>query len=214
MNVLHVVIRPTPGQGFREPARKRVDAQKRAAREALSLAAERQGLSVGTMPRNEHGAPQPVDGHFWSITHTSEYAGGAAAPWPLGIDIEGVREPSPEVIAEAASEAELEVVMRIFGESEAEAFSRLWSAKEALLKLTGEGLCGLSKVSLSPSSDLEHRPGLWLHHGQGEHFVHQLRHGAHFASVTCGPISHVHWDWQHAAEGAPDVAKAAKAAKR
>lgn len=207
MNVLHAVIRPTPGQGFREPARKRVDSQKRAAREALGLAAERQGLTFGALPRDEHGAPQAVNGHHWSITHTSDYVGGAAAPWPLGIDIERVREASPEVVAEAASEAELEVVRRLFGETEPEAFSRLWSAKEALLKLTGEGLCGLSKVTLSPSSDLERRPGLWLRHGQGEQFVHQLRHGEHFASVACGPISHVHWDWKHAAETVPHLLK-------
>ena len=175
MNVLHAVIRPTPGQGLREHPRTRVDHQKRAAREALALAAERQGLSFGALPRDEHGAPRVVDGKHWSISHTRDFVGGAAAPWPVGIDIERIRQASPEVVDAAASEAELDVVQRLYGESRDEAFTRIWSAKEALLKLTGEGLCGLSKATLSPLADREERPGLWLRHGQDEHFVHQER---------------------------------------
>ncbi len=173
----------------------------------MALAAQRQGLCFGALPRDEHGAPRAVNGNHWSITHTSDFVGGAAAPWPLGIDIERIRQASAEVVEAAASEAELDVVRRLFGESHEEAFTRIWSAKEALLKLTGEGLCGLSKATLSPLADREERPGLWLRHGQDEHFVHQERRGVHFASLACGPISHVSWDWEHAAETVPHLLK-------
>jgi len=207
MNVLHAVIRPTPGQDRRVPPRTRVDHQKRAAREVLAMAAELQGLSFGALPRDEHGAPRAVDGNHWSITHTSDYVGGVAAPWPLGIDIERVRRPRAEVVEAAASEAELDVVGRLYDETQEEAFTRIWSAKEALLKLTGEGLCGLSKATLSPLADREFRPGLWLRHNDADHFIHQERSGDHYASVACAPISHVSWDWEHAAETLPQLLK-------
>lgn len=196
MNVLHAVIRPTPGQSPEHPSRDRVRHQKVAAREALGEAATRQGIRFASLDRDEHGAPLPVGGHHWSITHTSAYVAGAASVWPLGIDIERLRTPSTDVIAAAASEGEISMVRERFDVCEVEAFTRIWSAKEALLKLTGEGLAGLSKCTIGHTNMTDSRPGLWIRHEREQHFVHQMYRDDHIASVTCGQVQQVQWDWQ------------------
>ena len=196
MNVLHVVIRPTPGQERERSSRERVTSQKEAAREALHAAAELQGLRFSSLPRDEHGAPLAIAGQYWSITHTRDFVAGAAAPWPVGVDLERVRKASAGVRDEAASSSELELVAKRFEESGDEAFTRIWSAKEAFLKLTGEGLTGLSSCLVAPNTQLESRPGIWIRSGNNEHFVHQERRGAHFVSLACGPVNQVHWTWQ------------------
>ncbi|MFT4709398.1 MAG: 4'-phosphopantetheinyl transferase [Planctomycetota bacterium] len=195
MNVLHAVIRPTPGQDPANSSRDRVRHQKSSAREALGEAATRQGITFKSLDRDEHGAPLPTDGQYWSITHTAEYVAGVAAAWPLGIDIERMRTPSAEVIAEAASEGEIAMVRQRFAICEVEAFTRIWSAKEALLKLTGEGLCGLSKCTIGSTSMTDSRPGLWVRYERQEHFVHQMQRDEHIASVTCPQVQQVQWDW-------------------
>jgi|FLOH01.1.fsa_nt_gi phosphopantetheinyl transferase len=195
MNVLHAVIRPTPGQDREHSSRERVLHQKVAAREALHEAASRQGIHFPSLDRDEHGAPLPVRGRYWSITHTAEYVAGAAAVWPLGIDIERLRTPSAEVIAEAASPGEIDMVRKLFEVCEVEAFTRIWSAKEALLKLSGEGLAGLSKCTIGSTNLTDTRPGLWIRHDRMEHFVHQMLRDDHIASVTCDQVQQVQWDW-------------------
>lgn len=142
-----------------------------------------------------------MNGNYWSITHTRDFVAGAAAPWPVGVDVERVRRASPEVRDEAASAGELELISALFDETDDEAFTRIWSAKEAFLKLTGEGLTGLSKCMVAPATSIERRPGVWIRSGQLEQFVHQERRGAHYVSLACGPINQVSWDWQtsHAA---------------
>jgi phosphopantetheinyl transferase len=195
MNVLHAVIRPTPGQDPEHPSRERVSHQKQAARAALGEAANRQGLVFSSLDSDQHGAPLPKNGQHWSISHTAEFVGGAAASWPLGIDIERLRTPSAEVVAEAASPGEIEIVRARFDIDEQEAFVRIWSAKEALLKLTGEGLCGLSRCTIGATNLTDSRPGLWIRHDRNEHFVHQMRRDDHIASVTCSQVHQVQWDW-------------------
>lgn len=199
MNLLHVVIRTTPGQDPKVPSAERVARQKRSAREAVHAAAKLQGLVLEGLPRDAHGAPQPSGGNHWSITHTRDFVAGAAAPWPVGVDVERVRRVSDEVRDEAASGAELAMVARRFEETPEEAFTRIWSAKEAFLKLTGEGLGGLSRCLVAPNTAIEGRPGVWIRSGDREHFVHQERRGAHFASLACEPIDHVRWVWDVAA---------------
>jgi len=196
MNLLHVIIRPTPGQGRDKPSAERVANQKHAAREAVVAAAALQGLALAELPRDEHGAPLPEEGAHWSITHTRDYVAGAAAPWPVGVDIERVRRASDEVRDEAASGAELALIAKRFGETADEAFTRIWSAKEAFLKLTGEGLTGLSRCLVAPNTAIEGRTGVWIRSGDREHFVHQVREGAHYVSLACEQIDLVEWTWQ------------------
>jgi 4'-phosphopantetheinyl transferase len=193
---LHVVIRDTPGQDLSTPSADRVAHQKRAAREALMAAAVLHGYELIELPRDEHGAPLPENGHYWSITHTRDLVAGATAPWPVGVDVERVRRVSDDVRDEAASNAELMLVAARFEETLEEAFTRIWSAKEAFLKLTGEGLGGLSRCLVAPNTAIEGRPGVWIRSGDREHFVHQERRGAHYVSLACESINYVHWEWQ------------------
>jgi len=206
LNVLHVVIRPTPGQERERSSLERVASQKAAAREALHAAAALQGLHFAALPSDEHGVPLSVDGLYWSITHTRDFVAGAAAPWPVGVDVERVRKASDGVRDEAASAGELDLVGERFRENPDEAFTRIWSAKEAFLKLTGEGLAGLSSCLVAPTTSLERRPGIWIRNGHTEHFVHQERWGEHFVSLACEPVNQVTWNWQTSTVALPQLA--------
>jgi phosphopantetheinyl transferase len=88
------------------------------------------------------------------------------------------------------------MVAKRFTETLEEVFTRIWSAKEAFLKLTGEGLTGLSRCLVAPNTAIEGRPGVWVRSGDREHFVHQERRGAHIVSLACEQIDLVEWSWE------------------
>ena len=88
----------------------------------------------------EHGKPFIVghpDIHF-NLSHCSEAVACAVSDRPVGIDVETVRKYSDSLARYTMNDAELE---QITGSGRPDvAFIRLWTMKEALLKLTGEGI--------------------------------------------------------------------------
>ncbi|NJL59098.1 MAG: hypothetical protein HC887_05035, partial [Desulfobacteraceae bacterium] len=43
------------------------------------------------LPKNKLGAPLPINGCYWSLTHKPDYVGAVLSPTPIGIDIEKIR---------------------------------------------------------------------------------------------------------------------------
>ncbi len=88
----------------------------------------------------EHGKPS-IAGHpemFFNISHCREAVACAVSHHPVGIDVESVREYTPSLLnftMSADEQAQISAATR-----HDIAFIRLWTQKEALLKLTGEGL--------------------------------------------------------------------------
>ena len=184
------VLRQTPGQDDHLPAAVRVANQRIAARRVCLKSARRLGLSLHDLPQDEKGVPQPVDGWYWSISHTRGVVGGIVYPSPVGIDVEKVQRRRKGVVQAAMSPAELDLL----GGMRWSNFTRIWSAKEAVLKKAGCGLAELSKCLLvavpSPRS-------LVLSHRDRFHYVFQCFEKGHYVSVCADGAdrAEISWDW-------------------
>ena len=89
---------------------------------------------------SEHGKPQIVghpDIHF-NISHCREAVLCVVSDQPVGCDIESIREYKESLARYTMNDTELEKILH--SPHPEQAFIRLWTMKEALLKLTGEGI--------------------------------------------------------------------------
>lgn len=149
---IYPVILPVPAEGRSLPPKERVRFLSRHAREALRLSAERLNVLLGPLEKDARGAPIPSNGHFWSITHSTHYVAGVAAPAAVGIDLERIRPVSEGMSRMAAGESE----WALAGVDLELAFFRFWTAKEAVLKTRGEGIKDLSRCRIVRISDSAH----------------------------------------------------------
>lgn len=84
-----------------------------------------------------HGKPH-IGGLHFNLSHSGSMAACAIAPHPVGIDLERTqRRISEALLKRVCSTREQEMVS-----IEPIAFFDLWTAKEAVLKMTGEGING------------------------------------------------------------------------
>ena len=100
---------------------------------------------IGDWEYNEHGKPfvKAKDDLYFSISHCKEAIAVVVADEPVGIDIEGIRHASDELIEQVMNEEEKEKerVKRLGSRVERDrAFTRLWTQKEAVLKAQGTGI--------------------------------------------------------------------------
>ena len=76
--------------------------------------------------------------YFFSLSHSGTLAACAVADRAIGLDVQLRRQGTPALIKRCFTEEEQLYLKR--SESPAEAFTMLWTRKESLLKMTGEGL--------------------------------------------------------------------------
>jgi 4'-phosphopantetheinyl transferase len=147
--VLHPVILPVTAanRGLKGPEKVRHLSAR--ARQALALSAARSGVALPRLPKDARGAPLPVNGVYWSISHKSDYVAGVVGPDPVGIDLEKIRTFSEGVRRKIADEAE----WALSGEVPERRFFRFWTAKEAVLKAAGTGLSELSRCRVQSVPD-------------------------------------------------------------
>lgn len=94
------------------------------------------------------------DVHF-NISHTKGLIVCAVGTAPVGIDTERIR-PYPQSVLRKMTEKECLYIKQ--SDTPDEAFMRVWTMKEAMIKLTGEGLSALEKTECVPLSG--GRPGI------------------------------------------------------
>lgn len=154
------------------------------ARDAVALSAIQSGLLVPDFDQDALGRPIPSRGVFWSIAHKSTMVVGVAASCPIGVDVERIRPRSQEQIDLAMRPRELEVL----GGDPVHAYFCGWVAKEATLKLWGEGLPCLSQTQvLEAWSD-----GAWVSFAERRTVVSYAFLSGHVAAVTW-PSRDVQW---------------------
>ena len=88
----------------------------------------------------EHGKPAIV-GHpeiYFNMSHCKEAAICVLSDKPVGIDIESIRRYSESLARYTMNDAEMTLIER--AERPEVEFIRLWTLKEAVLKLSGEGI--------------------------------------------------------------------------
>lgn len=96
----------------------------------------------------EHGKPFIV-GHpelHFSLSHCKEAAVCVLSRKPVGIDVESIGRYRDSVARYAMSEEELAMIQN--SEQPEVTFIRLWTMKESLLKMTGEGINDKMKETL------------------------------------------------------------------
>jgi len=118
-----------------------VDFLRTYARQAVAHSAKLQGLSIRSFDTDPSGAPIPVDGTYWSLSHKPDYVAGVAATHPTGIDIEKIRPVGSRLFAKVIGDSE----RKLLDADPSFLFFRFWTAKEVVLKRMGVGLAGLSK---------------------------------------------------------------------
>ncbi len=172
---LHPVILAVPAAEQELKGRPKVEALRRAARNALALSAHYGDLCLGPLEKDENGAPLPSNGIHWSLTHKSAFVAAVCSPHPVGIDIERLRQVSRGLEERLASPAEWDLAPTV----DRSLFFRYWTAKEAVLKAVGKGLTGLSRCRIQRIVDDDHlvltyeeQPWRVTHHRIGqEHLV-------------------------------------------
>jgi len=208
---LFPVILPVPCEEYRKLAvPERVKFLSRYARHALMLSEQLSGGrgSVSEKPENEHllyiraylkenrdlpkdekGAPLPVKGIYWSVTHKPEYVGAVVSLHPAGMDIEKISLRSDRLWEKIADKTERSLI----DSGQTESFFRYWTAKEAVLKAAGTGLTELSQCRIAQVLDENH---LLLCYRNRDWHVEHFRLPEHIASVVRNG-NHAQWNVFH-----------------
>lgn len=103
----------------------------------------------------EHGKPFMI-GHpeiHFNISHCREAAVCVISNRPVGVDVESIREYKDSLVRYTMNEAEIALITQ--SPRPEETFTRLWTMKEAVLKLSGEGLRNDMKTVLTGRERIE-----------------------------------------------------------
>jgi len=173
--ILFPVVMPVIETGHKHSGKEKVDHLSLIAREALKLSAEKSGVGLGELLKDEKGVPYPVAGIYWSLSHKPKYVAAVVSKDKVGIDIEEIKPRSKSLFARVASDEEWDLQERSW-----DTLFRYWTAKEAILKVIGIGIGGLKTCRITSVPDENH---ITLNY-RGQFFlVEQLRYKNHIVSV-------------------------------
>lgn len=173
---LFPVILPVTEVGNKLSGKERVAKLSRISREALRLSAERSGVILGELLKDQDDIPCPFDGNYWSLSHKPKYVAAVISKEKVGIDIEEIKPRQESIFSLVASGDE-------WGLSEGRSwntFFRYWTAKEAALKAVGVGIGGLKACRVISVPDEEH---IILNYRDRLFRVKQLYYKNHVVSV-------------------------------
>ena len=172
---LFPVVMPVVEAECNPSGKEAVDRLSRIAREALKVSAQKSRVKLGELLKDGDGAPCPVDGIYWSLSHKPKYVAAVVSDDKVGIDIEDMKPRTESLFARVAGDGEWELKQKSW-----DTLFRYWTAKEAVLKVIGIGIGGLRTCRITSVLDdnhitLDYRGRLFL--------VEQLRHNNHIVSV-------------------------------
>jgi len=183
--VIYPVILSVPNSAKELTRRARVKYLSRHARRALKISAEKSGIQLGELLKEDNGSPMPSGGNYWSVTHKPEYVGGVIDSKRIGIDIETIRPCSKALFNKTADDRE----WALSDSDPLPLFFRYWTAKEAVLKAGGKGLTDLSNCRIVQIADDNH---LVIKYKNKKWSVEQFFFKGHVASVI-KTAPHIEW---------------------
>jgi len=175
--IIYPVILAVPEADRYFKARKRVENLSHHARKALDISAEKSGVVVTNLLKDDDGAPLPFDGNYWSVTHKPVYVGGVIASKRIGIDIEKIRSCSPALFKKIATDRE----WALSDIDPLQLFFRYWTSKESVLKAVGIGIRDLSKCRVEKIVDDNH---LIIYYRNQDWLMEHFFFNGHIASVV------------------------------
>jgi 4'-phosphopantetheinyl transferase EntD len=146
---LYPVVMPVSSVVQRLSGRDKVAALSECARQALRMSAERVGIALGELRKDDDDVPLPFGEYSWSVSHKPKYVAAVIGLARIGIDIEEVEPRRENIFGYVASNEEWE----LFGGKSWDSLYRCWTAKEAVLKSTGTGLAGLKSCRVVDVQD-------------------------------------------------------------
>jgi 4'-phosphopantetheinyl transferase len=173
--ILFPVVLPVIEVERKPRGKEKVDYLSRIAREALKLSAEKSGVTLGKLLKDEKGAPCPVNGNYWSLSHKPKYVAAVVSRDKVGIDIEEMKPRDELLFARVAIDKEWELKEKSW-----DTLFRYWTAKEAILKVIGIGISGLKTCRIISVPDENH---IALDYNGQFFLVEQLRYKSHIVSV-------------------------------
>jgi 4'-phosphopantetheinyl transferase len=172
---LFPVVMPVIEVEHKPSGQEKLDHLSRIAREALKLSAEKSGVRLGELFKDEKGVPCPVLGNYWSLSHKPKYVAAVVSKDKVGIDIEEMKPRTESLFAYAARDEEWGLKEKSW-----DTFFRYWTAKEAALKVIGIGISGLKTCRIISVPDENH---IVLDYKGQVFLVEQLRYQNHIVSV-------------------------------
>jgi 4'-phosphopantetheinyl transferase len=173
---LFPVVLPVAEVGYKLSGKEQVARLSRISREALRLSAGKSGVILGELSKDEDDIPRPFDGNYWSISHKPQYVAAVVSKTEIGIDIEEIKPRAESIFYLVASDEEWDL-------SEDRSwymFFRYWTAKEAVLKAVGIGICGLRACKVCRVPDERH---IILEYKNRSFRVAQLNYNNHIVSM-------------------------------
>lgn len=132
----------------------------RKSKNTVNTAAATDTTQAPALITGEYGKPylKELPELFFSLSHSETVAVCAISDREIGIDIEYHREMSPDRLLRIAKRffapEEYDAIAEESGEAAKELFYRIWTAKEAYIKFTGEGMHrNLASFSVVPVKD-------------------------------------------------------------
>lgn len=144
MHIICPVILKVPMESRMLKGREQVAYLRKHARRAVAKSARHSGIDPPDLQTDSNGVPMPSHGVFWSLSHKPGYVAGVVSDVPVGIDVEEVRPVRFALFNKILDETERQLSSTLSDEL----FYRFWTAKEAVLKVTGAGLAGLSQCKI------------------------------------------------------------------
>ena len=145
----------------------KVKALSKFARESAKASSLKANLDIKCFKKNESGVPVPLNDIYWSVSHKLDFTAGIVSKQKVGIDIEYIKEVKESETAKTITtttgktkkiknisenlfqkivDKDEQLVFKNYDRHIA--FFRAFTAKEAVLKLTGDGIKGLSKTKI------------------------------------------------------------------
>lgn len=135
--------------------REKVTLMRTAARKAVALSAQKSGVTLGPLTKDERGAPLPVNGVYWSLSHKTRCVAAVVSGEKIGIDVEELLPRSSRDLFTCLATVD---EWRLWPDQEPgwDLFFRYWTAKEAAIKATGAGLKDLKVCKVVSIPDERH----------------------------------------------------------
>ena len=145
-------------------------------REALNLSAQKSGVTLAELKKDEDDVPCPFDGNYWSVSHKPKCVAAVVSREKIGIDVEEVKPRSESIFGPVASDEEWELSQ----DRSWNTFFRYWTAKEAILKSVGIGIGGLKACRVVSIPD---QYNIVLHYRDSLFLVEQSYYNDHIVAV-------------------------------